>query len=77
MERGGGSGGDSAVENAAHDARPALRDPSDDRPVLPDRADDDRDVGWGERGDEPGSDAEQDRRLLEERPPHHDGRSSW
>jgi prolyl-tRNA editing enzyme YbaK/EbsC (Cys-tRNA(Pro) deacylase) len=35
--------------------------------VYPDRAPDDRDVGWGERPGEP--DAE-DRRYLEDRPPH-------
>jgi hypothetical protein len=46
----------------------------DERPVIPDRSDDDRDEGWGESRDD--GDAA-DRRLLEDRPPHHDGRSSW
>jgi hypothetical protein len=46
----------------------------DERPVLPDRADDDRDEAWGDRAED--GDAA-DRRLWEDRPPHHDGRSSW
>jgi hypothetical protein len=37
--------------------------------VLPDRADDDTDVGWG---DERPSDDEDMSRLLDERPPHHE-----
>lgn len=43
-------------------------DPAPDpAPVLPaERAPDDRDVGWGERPDEP----DPDRRYLEDRPPH-------
>ncbi|HEV7872094.1 MAG TPA: hypothetical protein VGO95_12630 [Modestobacter sp.] len=46
----------------------------DDRPavttapvVRPERAPDDRDVGWGERPTDPDDD---DRRYLENRPPH-------
>jgi prolyl-tRNA editing enzyme YbaK/EbsC (Cys-tRNA(Pro) deacylase) len=35
--------------------------------AVPDRAPDDRDVGWGERPADPGED---DRRYLEDRPPH-------
>lgn len=50
------------------------RDGPDERPVVPDRSDDDRDEAWGERADERETD---ERRLLEDRPPHHDGRSSW
>ena len=38
----------------------------DDEPVLPDRAADDDDRGWGERPD----DADDDERLTRERPPH-------
>ncbi|MDQ1710024.1 MAG: hypothetical protein QOG49_1409 [Frankiaceae bacterium] len=33
---------------------------------------DDSDVGWGER---PTADEDDDARLLEDRPPHHDDRS--
>ncbi len=44
----------------------------DDRSLLPDRADDDRDEGWGEGPED--RDAG-DRRLLEDRPPHHDDRA--
>lgn len=44
----------------------------DERPVVPDRSDEARDEGWGERADERDAD---ERRLLEDRPPHHDGRS--
>jgi hypothetical protein len=44
----------------------------DERPVVPDRSDDERDEGWGERANERDAD---ERRLLEDRPPHHDGRS--
>jgi hypothetical protein len=36
-----------------------------DEPVLPERADDDRDEGWGEPPD-----PEDDDRILRERPPH-------
>ena len=42
----------------------------DDEPVLPDQTRDDTDDGWGER-----SDGDDDvRRLLDERPPHHEDR---
>ncbi|MFP5334111.1 MAG: hypothetical protein ACLGIV_02250 [Actinomycetes bacterium] len=39
--------------------------PEDDEPVIPERADDDRDAGWGERDRE-----DDDDRILRERPPH-------
>ena len=42
--------------------------PDDDRPVLPDRSDDDRDEGWGDRPRED----DDDQRFHDERPPHHD-----
>ena len=56
---------------AGRDAAPAgRRDPDDapdDAPVLPDRSDDDRDVGWNRDA----GDAERDARWYEEqRPPH-------
>ena len=38
-------------------------------PVLPDQTSDDTDVGWGDEPDE-----DDVRRLLDERPPHHDDR---
>ena len=41
----------------------------DERPVLPDRSEDDEDVGWGERAPDDETD---DRRYLAEKPPHHD-----
>jgi hypothetical protein len=41
----------------------------DDEPALPDVTSDEQDVGWG---DERGDDNEQ--RLLDERPPHHEDR---
>ena len=34
---------------------------------LPDQTSDDTDVGWGERP----SEADDDQRLLDDRPPHH------
>jgi prolyl-tRNA editing enzyme YbaK/EbsC (Cys-tRNA(Pro) deacylase) len=37
------------------------------QPLPPERAPDDRDVGWGERPSDPDDD---DRRYLEDRPPH-------
>jgi hypothetical protein len=36
-------------------------------PPRPDRAPDDSDVGWGERAGDPST---EDRRYLEDRPPH-------
>jgi hypothetical protein len=36
----------------------------DDQPVLPDQTRDDTDRGWGEES------SDNDRRLLDERPPH-------
>ena len=36
-----------------------------ERPVLPDQTSDDTDIGWGEQADN------DDRRLLDEVPPHH------
>jgi hypothetical protein len=41
--------------------------PRDDGPVIPDRADDDRDRGWGDDADSRDAD---DERLTRERPPH-------
>lgn len=35
-------------------------------PMLPDRSQDDTDHGWGDSNDE----AENERRLVEDRPPH-------
>lgn len=58
--------GDDGVVSERRDA--------DERPVVPDRSDADRDEAWGDRAAD--RDAEE-RRLLEDRPPHHDGRSSW
>lgn len=36
-------------------------------PTLPDQSRDDTDAGWGEHDQ-----SDDDQRLLEERPPHHD-----
>jgi hypothetical protein len=38
-------------------------------PVLPERSKDERDTGWG---DSPTDNDDDVRRLLDERPPHHD-----
>jgi hypothetical protein len=43
--------------------------PRDQEPVLPDRADEDRDEAWGER---PGSSHRDDDWYRRERPPHHE-----
>lgn len=40
--------------------------------VIPDRADDDSDVGWGEVPPDRG----EDDRLLDDRPPHHELRDT-
>ena len=40
---------------------------TEDLDILPDQTRDDTDAGWGEYRRQPGDD---DRRLLEERPPH-------
>ncbi|HEV7207400.1 MAG TPA: hypothetical protein VGN54_01535 [Mycobacteriales bacterium] len=45
--------------------------PSDEQPLLPDRASADDDAAWGDR---PGPD--DDERLNADRPPHHDGRTA-
>ena len=45
----------------------APQQPADDTPRRPVRAPDDSDVGWGERLTDPDDD---DRRYLEDRPPH-------
>jgi hypothetical protein len=42
----------------------------DDRPVLPTTTDDESDVGWGERHDD--EDADDVKRFIDEKPPHHD-----
>lgn len=39
-------------------------------PTVPDRADDDTDVGWGD----PSAYDDADDRLRDERPPHHEDR---
>jgi prolyl-tRNA editing enzyme YbaK/EbsC (Cys-tRNA(Pro) deacylase) len=44
-----------------------VEEPADRIPAAPRRAPDDADVGWGERVREPDED---DRRYLEDRPPH-------
>ncbi|GAB3356956.1 hypothetical protein [Modestobacter lapidis] len=49
-----------------------MSEPDDDRPapgpvVRPERAPDDSDLGWGERLTDPD---DEDRRYLEDRPPH-------
>ncbi|WP_299956208.1 hypothetical protein [uncultured Modestobacter sp.] len=41
--------------------------PAEPAPRRPERAPDDSDVGWGERLSDPDDD---DRRYLEDRPPH-------
>ena len=46
---------------------PSATAASEPVPARPSRAPDDSDVGWGERPAEPGDD---DRRFLEDRPPH-------
>jgi hypothetical protein len=48
-------------------ADPEAADPGAADPARPSRAPDDSDVGWGERPSDPGDD---DRRYLEDRPPH-------
>jgi hypothetical protein len=45
----------------------APQQPADDAAPRPVRAPDDSDVGWGERPSDPDDD---DRRYLEDRPPH-------
>jgi len=45
------------------------RNGPDERPVLPDRSRDEEDSGWGDRVTD--EDAEDIRRFLEEKPPHH------
>ena len=47
-------------------------------PTLPDSSSDERPVGWGDEREDPAYDDDRDaldrddRRLTEERPPHHD-----
>jgi prolyl-tRNA editing enzyme YbaK/EbsC (Cys-tRNA(Pro) deacylase) len=53
-----------AVDREAVDPAAAVTKPD---PARPSRAPDDSDVGWGERAGDPGDD---DRRYLEDRPPH-------
>ena len=52
-------------------ARRVSEQPPEERPTVPpvrrERAPDDSDVGWGERLTDPDDD---DRRYLEDRPPH-------
>ena len=47
---------------------PDSRKSDDERPLLDERTRDEYDEGWGER--RPSAD-DDDRRYLEERPPHH------
>jgi hypothetical protein len=47
--------------------RPGDEAPSSAATARPERAPDDSDVGWGERPTDPEDD---DRRYLEDRPPH-------
>ena len=47
-------------------SRRAGRD--EDAPLVPDRADDDSETGWGDHDDSP--DRDDDDRFLRERPPH-------
>jgi hypothetical protein len=51
----------------ADDAAVPVARPADPLPGRPERAPDDSDVGWGERLTDPDDD---DRRYLEDRPPH-------
>lgn len=52
--------------------------PGAEEPVLPDRAADDSDEGWGRaEGGSAGRDPDDAADYEAERPPHHDGRSSW
>lgn len=51
--------------------RRSARPEPDDRPVLPDVTDDEREVGWGDDRDGDRRDQEWYRR---ERPPHHEPR---
>ena len=39
----------------------------DDQPLLPDTTSDERETGWGDEARD-----DDDQRLLDERPPHHD-----
>jgi hypothetical protein len=64
-ERPVGSAGDDRQVGSADDERTVVFS-DDDQPVLPDQTRDDTDRGWGE--DYSGN----DRRLLDERPPHWD-----
>ena len=41
----------------------------DERPVVPNRTTDEEDAGWGDAPSD--EDADDTRRFLEERPPHH------
>jgi hypothetical protein len=52
---------------AAAPERAAPPPAPDARPVLPQRGSDETDAGWGERPE-----PDDDERLREERPPHHD-----
>jgi hypothetical protein len=47
------------------DERPAELFDDDELEILPDQTRDDQDAGWGEWRE-----ADQDERLIEERPPH-------
>lgn len=56
------SGQDRLESGATAESRTPMTEPS-----LPDQTTDDTDAGWGEQPD-----ADEDRRFLDERPPHHD-----
>jgi hypothetical protein len=49
--------------------RRASRPADGDAPTLPDRAEDDRDLGWG---DDPAAGERDDDWYVRERPPHHE-----
>jgi hypothetical protein len=46
---------------------PGPQDDPDDRPVLPQRGQDETDAGWGDRAE-----PDDDERLRQDRPPHYD-----
>ena len=50
-------------------AHPPPRRPEDEKPVLPDVTEDERDLGWG---DDPESGRRDDDWYRRERPPHHE-----
>jgi hypothetical protein len=57
----------SGPEQPADDAAAPVAPPAAPLTARPERAPDDSDIGWGERLTDPDDD---DRRYLEDRPPH-------